>query len=101
MPRPVREVVETVSVELPGGVSDVGLNVHVAREGQPVTLRLTLLLNPFKAPRVAVYVVADPRLTVRLEGDAVRVKSGVKPVTVRLTVVLCCVLPPVPVTVIG
>ena len=46
-------MVETVRVELPGGVSDAGLKVQVARDGQPLILRLTLLLNPFTTPRVA------------------------------------------------
>jgi hypothetical protein len=31
----VLDVVETVRVELPGGVSDEGLNEQVALEGQP------------------------------------------------------------------
>ena len=36
-----------------------------------------------------------------LEGDALMVKSGFTPVTVRFTVVLCCTPPPLPVTVMG
>ena len=43
----------------------------------------------------------EPRVTLWLEGDALIVKSGVKPVTVRFSVVLCWVEPPVPLTVIG
>ena len=46
-------------------------------------------------------MTADPRLTLWLDGDALMVKSGVTPVTVRVTVVLCCLPPPLPVTVMG
>lgn len=56
---PVRVLlfVETVRVELfgeGGRVSDVGLNVQVLRDGQPVTPKPTAPANPFKAVMVAV-----------------------------------------------
>lgn len=57
VPVPVLRFVETVSVEFfgeGGSVSDAGLNVQVLRGGQPVTLRLTVPANPFKAVTVVV-----------------------------------------------
>ena len=54
VPVPVRVFVVTVRIELPGGTSDVGLKVHVLRDGQPLMLRLTELAKPFRAPRVVV-----------------------------------------------
>jgi hypothetical protein len=51
-------VVVTVRVELAlplaGGVSDVGLSAQVVWEGQPLTVRETAELNPFKDVTVAV-----------------------------------------------
>ena len=54
VPTGVLEVVETVRVELPGGVSDPGLKEQVLRDGQPLRLRLTLLAKPFRAARLTV-----------------------------------------------
>ncbi len=50
----VRDVVETVNVEVPGGVSELGLNVQVARDGQPLRLSETGELKPFSTPSVTV-----------------------------------------------
>ncbi len=50
----VREVVETVRIDVPGGVSELGLNVHVARDGQPLRLSDTGEPKPFSAPKVTV-----------------------------------------------
>ena len=47
VPTPVLLRVEMVSVEVPEPVTDVGLNVAVVRLGSPVTLNVTVLLNPF------------------------------------------------------
>ena len=44
----------TVSVEVPDPVMDVGLKVPVTREPSPLTLRLTVPVNPFTAPIVTV-----------------------------------------------
>ncbi len=58
-------------------------------------------LNPFKAVVLMVDVPEPPRTTVTEAGEALMLKSGVTPVTVRLTVVVCVIPPPTPVTVIG
>jgi hypothetical protein len=44
----------TVSVEVPDPLTDVGLKVPVTREPNPLTLRLTVPVNPFTAPIVTV-----------------------------------------------
>jgi len=44
----------TVSLEVPDPVTVVGLKVAVTREPSPVTLRLTVPVNPFTAPIVTV-----------------------------------------------
>jgi hypothetical protein len=44
----------TVSVELPEPDTDAGLNEALAREGNPLTLRLTLPANPFTPEMVTV-----------------------------------------------
>lgn len=49
--------VETVNVEFVGDggkLTEVGLNVQVASDGQPETLRLTVPANPFNAVTVGV-----------------------------------------------
>ena len=56
--------VETVRVELAlplaWGVTDVGLNVQVLREGQPLTVRETAELNPLRDVTFPVYEVLLP-----------------------------------------
>jgi hypothetical protein len=49
LPVGVLAAVVTVSVELPPALTDVGLNVPVALVGKPLTLKLTVPLNPFWA----------------------------------------------------
>jgi hypothetical protein len=88
-------VVETLRVELPWPVTDVGLNVQVVFEGQPLRLNVTTPLNPFEAVTVAVYVVLRPRLTDRLEGVAAIVKLPVA-FTTSVTDVLWTRMPLVP-----
>ena len=56
----VLAVVDTVKVEGVPGVTEAGLNVQVVPEGQPVTLRATLLLNPLIAVIVMVEVPDAP-----------------------------------------
>ena len=49
--------VDTLRVEFAGDggkVTEVGLNVQLADDGQPVTLRLTVPVNPFSAVTVVV-----------------------------------------------
>ena len=52
--------VETVRVEGVGGVTEPGFSVQVAPVGHPVTVRATLLLNPFSAVTVMVEVPDGP-----------------------------------------
>ena len=49
--------VETVNVEFAGdggNVTEVGFSLQVASDGQPVTLRFTVPVNPFNAVIVVV-----------------------------------------------
>ena len=43
-----------VKVEVPDVLIDVGLKVAVTRPGTPLTVRLTVPVNPFSAPIVTV-----------------------------------------------
>ena len=61
----VLAVVETVRVEVAVGVREVGCSEQVAPDGQPVTVRATLLLNPFSAVTVIVEVPDPPCVSVR------------------------------------
>jgi hypothetical protein len=95
----------TVKVEViepfDGGVTETGLNEQLAPVGQPVTVRLTALLNPFCGVTVIVLVPLFPWVTVTLLGDAERLKFGwAAALTVRLTVVACVKPGDVPVIVI-
>jgi hypothetical protein len=63
-------------------------------------LRLTVPVKPFKGVTVVVYLALEPRLIVWLEGVAEMEKLGVA-TTVSVTVVLCWMPPPLPVTVMG
>lgn len=53
IPLGVDLLVLTVRVDVPEPVTEVGLNVPVARRGSPLTLKLTVPVNPFKAFTVA------------------------------------------------
>jgi hypothetical protein len=44
----------TDRVEVPDPVTEAGLKLAVTREGSPLTLRLTVPVNPFTAPIVTV-----------------------------------------------
>jgi hypothetical protein len=95
----------TVKVEvtepLDGGVTEAWLNEQLAPVGQPVTVRLTALLNPFCEVTVTVLVPLFPCITVTLLGDAERLKFGwAIAFTVSLTVVVCVKPGDVPVIVI-
>ena len=95
VPTGVFFAVETVIVEDPEPLTELGLNVAVAFAGNPLTLNITVPLKPFTAVTFAVYVVLAPFLTVCDAGVAVRVKLD----TTSVTVVLCVILPLVPVMV--
>ena len=91
-----------VMVELPepGAAIGFGANVTVTPAGAPLELSVTALLNP---PTTAVVIFDVPELpcaTLTVVGEALMEKSGAA-VTVSVTVVLCELPPPVPVTVIG
>ena len=51
--------------------------VQLVIEGQPLTLRLTVPLNPFSGVTVMVYVAVEPGPTDSLEGEVDTEKSGV------------------------
>lgn len=85
---------------MPGAAIDVGLKATVTPVGMPEADSAIELLKPFIAVVLIVELPWLPSATVTEDGDAEIVKLD-GPVTVSVTVVLCCVLPPVPVTVIG
>ena len=89
----------SVELPLPGAGIGLGLNEAVTPAGRPVALRLMAELKPPEIVVVMVEVFEPPCATDTELGFAEIVKSGA--VTVRLTVVLCDVPPPVPVMVIG
>ena len=92
--------VVTVIVELPEPVTEVGLKLELAPDGRPDAPKVTMPLKPFCGVTVIVLVPLAPRVTVRLLGDAERLKfDWAAAFTVRLTVVVCVKLPDVPVTV--
>ena len=91
-----------VAVELPdpGAAIDVGLKLTVTPAGAPLEVNATAELNPFTTVVVTVEAPFVPWATLTALGEAEIVKSGAG-VTVRLTVVLCVLPPPVPVIVMG
>ena len=58
------------------GVTDVGFSTHVVDDGQPLTVRSTALLNPFREVTVMVELAAFPRAIVSVEGMGESEKSG-------------------------
>jgi hypothetical protein len=84
----------------PGAGMVLGLKLTVTLLGWPVADKAMAELKP---PEIVVVIVEWPELpglTVIDVGDALMVKLGAVPVTVRETVVVSLVLPEVPVTVI-
>ena len=75
VPVVVLVVVLTVSVELAVGVTGLGRE-QVAPDGQPVTVRATLPLNPFNAVAVMVEVPDPPWVSVSDVGLLETEKSG-------------------------
>ncbi len=93
-------VMVIVELPAPGAGIVLGLKLTVVPVGTPVADRLIELLKP---PLTTVVIVDVPRLpcmTMSEAGEAEMVKLGTA-VTVRVTVVLCWVPPPLPVTVMG
>jgi len=68
--------VVTVIVDEPEPVTKPGLKLAFAPAGSPLALNVTIPVNPFTAPTVAVYVVLLPCTTVWEDGVAASVKSG-------------------------
>lgn len=88
-------------VELPLPVTELGLKLTVTRFGTPDADSETV---PLKPPVPVTVMVEWPellRLIVSDAGEALSEKPADVLVTVRVTVVVSCVLPEVPVTVMG
>ena len=89
-----------VSVLVP--VAGFGLKAAVTPFPNPETDKVTLPVNPFVGVTLMVVVPWDDRVIVRLVGEAESVKLPANtPVTVSVTVAVCVMPPPEPVTVIG
>ena len=87
-------------IDVPEPEIELGLKLTVTCDGWPLADRLIAELKPFKAVVLIVEVPELPRATVSEAGEALMLKSGVTPVTVRETVVVCVIPPPAsPVTV--
>jgi hypothetical protein len=85
------------SVEVPVGLTEVGLKLGVTPTGCPETERATEPLKPPLAATVTVVEVVPPLCdSCRLVGDALSETSG-RAATVNPTVVLWVTLPSVPV----
>lgn len=91
----------TVKVATLEVVEDAGLNATVTPVGIPEAAKVTLPVNGLTSVTVMVSVPLAPGATVRLAGEAERLKLP-RPVTVSVIVVVTGVsVPEVPVTVIG
>ena len=91
-----------VNVEDPPAVTEVGLSEAVGPDGETEAVRLTVPAEPVVTAVLMVEVPLLPCEIVRLVELALIEKSFEPPpdeVTVTDTVVLCCALPSVPVTV--
>ena len=95
---PVVAELLTISDNVLVVVEGFGLNEAVTPVGKVDVENVTLLLKPFVGWTVIVDVPVLPLATLRLLGEAERLKFG-PGFTVRLIVVVCVRLPEVPVTV--
>ena len=84
---------------VPGAGMGLGLKLTVTRLPCPEADKEIAELKPFTAVVLMVDVPELPRVMVTELGEALMVKFGVRPVTVRETVVVCVIPPPTPVTV--
>ena len=90
-----------VMVDDPAPVIDVGLKLVVTLLPCPEADREIAELNPPVTPVVTVTWPEEPRVTVIDAGAALMENPAEVLVTVSVTVVVCDVLPEVPVTVMG
>ena len=86
---------------VPGAGIGFGLKLTVTRLPCPDADNEIAELKPFNAVVLIVEWPEVPRVTVTDDGEALIVKSGFTPVTVSVTVVVCVIPPPTPVTVMG
>src|SRR5262249_60789376 len=97
---PVAAVLLAVSVNVLVVAVLEGLKRAVTPLARPEAAKLTLPMKPFAGVTVIVLVTLFPRPTVKLAGDAERLKSGTTgALTVRVNVVVRVSVPEVPVTV--
>lgn len=97
---PVVAVLLAVKVRVLVPVAGFGLNDAVTPVPKPLAEKVTAPAKPLVGWMVIVVAPFDDRLMVKLIGDAESVKlPEATAVTVRETVALCVVLPPVPVIV--
>ena len=82
----------------PGAAIDVGLKLTVTPLGWPVADNPITESNPPETAVVIVDFPLEPRATESELGEALMEKPVV---TVKVTVVVCVMPPPIPVTVIG
>jgi hypothetical protein len=98
---PVTVVAATARVTTPEVVDEAGLNVAVTPVGIPEAANVTLPANGLTSVTAIVSVPLPPGATVRLAGDAERLKLP-RPVTVNeMEIVTGLSVPEVPVIVIG
>jgi hypothetical protein len=76
VPTGVLADVETVSVEEPDPVIEVGTNEAAAPEGKPLAEKLTEPEKPFSALTDTAYATLPPRAVDRDDGEAASEKSG-------------------------
>jgi len=85
---PVVAALLAVSVRVLVVVAEAGLKAAVTPEGSPDADRATLPVKPFCGVTVTVLVPLAPCVTLKLAGDAARLKLAGAAFTVRLTVVV-------------
>ena len=88
-----------IEVPDPGAAIGLGLKLTVVPEGTPLADRLMALLKPPLTVVVMVELPWTPCATLTEVGAALMVKLG-GVVTVSVTLVVCWIPPPLPVTVI-
>jgi len=101
---PWRTVIPIVDVPEPGAAIEAGVKVTITWRGSPDADKEMAESKPLPAVVVIVEVPEPPQLRLNELGDAAMLKSPPLPpvvVTVKVTVVVCVMPPPVPVTVIG